>query len=317
MAGKFIISLDFELHWGGAEVWNLKEKQSYFLNGRKSVLQTLELFQENQIQATWATVGFLFAKNKEQLLSFSPKEKPDYKNKTLSTYQYFDQVGINEKEDPYHFGDSLIKKIIQTKGQELATHTFSHYYCLEAGQTVEQFRADLKSAQNIAKENYGVKLESLVFPRNQYNKAYLEVVREMGIKVVRSNPDVWFWRQSHGKITPILRAADTLLPISKSLSFKNINSKLDKVTEIPASRFFRPYQESEKPIQKLKLNRIKKEMTNAAKNNRCYHLWWHPHNFGNDLKENMAQLKELILHFNTLNLKYSFKSVAMKDFINN
>ena len=88
---------------------------------------------------------------------------------------------------------SLINK---TKGQELACHTYSHYYCNEEGQTIQQFDEDLKSAQIISKKNFNVELKSLVFPRNQINKDYLDIVINNGFKVVRSNPNVWFWQKS-------------------------------------------------------------------------------------------------------------------------
>lgn len=316
MAGKFVISLDFELHWGGAEKWNLQSKETYFLNTRKIIPEILELFGQNNIRATWATVGFLFAKNKEQMEKFSPVLKPTYTNNRLSYYTYFDQVGNDELEDPFHFGASLIEKIIQTKGQEVSSHTFSHYYCNEEGQTPEQFEADLRTAQAIALENFNIKLESLVFPRNQYNNSYLKVVKRQGIKIVRTNPNVWFWQKSFGKITPVFRALDTLLSISSTLTFDEIDLKWqNEVLKLPASRFFRPYREKEKSIQSRKLNRIKSEMTYAAKNNRIYHLWWHPHNFGEDVEQNLNQLKEIIDHFNYLNEKYNFQSNSMIDFI--
>jgi len=313
--GKFIISLDFELHWGGAEKWNLNEMQSYFLNTRKSIPEVLRLFKENNIRATWATVGFLFAKNKKQLLEFCPDNKPTYLNQKLSYYNYFDEVGENEEEDPFHFGYSLIKQILETKGQELATHTFAHYYCNENGQNLEQFQADLKAVQAIAKENFNVKLESLVFPRNQYNSRYLETAKQEGIKIIRSNPNVWFWNKSYGKLTPIFRALDTLWSISSSLSFKKSTIKRNDVIELPASRFFRPYKNNEKTIQKLKMNRIKNEMTFAAKKGENYHLWWHPHNFGENVSENIKQLKDIIAHYRYLNEKYAFQSSTMGDYI--
>lgn len=317
MNGRFIISLDFELHWGGAEKWDLKDKKKYFLEGRKAVVKMLELFNEYEIHATWATVGFLFAKDKEQLLKFLPQNKPSYQKKELSTYEYFDQVGTNEKEDPFHFAGSLIEKITSTPGQELATHTFSHYYCNEPGQDMIQFEADLQATQKIARKNFNIQLKSIVFPRNQYNPEYLKIVKQAGIEVVRSNPNVWFWQNNFGKITPLLRAADTLIPISKSLAF-NENSMItnDEVLEIPASRFFRPYKTKEKFIQNFKMKRIKNEMTYAAKNKRNYHLWWHPHNFGNNPKKNIKQLEEIIIHYKGLNQKYGFSSVNMLEIKN-
>jgi hypothetical protein len=61
-------------------------------------------------------------------------------------------------------------------------------------------------------------------------------------------------------------------------------------------------------------------MTYAAKNNLTYHLWWHPHNFGINIRENLTFLNEILIHFTELNLKYNFKSNCMseisKEFIN-
>lgn len=315
MNGKFIISLDFELHWGGAEKWDLQKKKSYFLNTVNYIPELLGLFQENNIRCTWATVGFLFSKEKKQLIDFSPKLKPGYYKTELSYYNLIPEIGNNEEEDPYHYASSLIHSILNTPGQELATHTFAHYYCNELGQTVEQFDADIKAAQDIAKENYGVELKSLVFPRNQFNANYLKVAKQNGIRIVRSNPNVWFWHKRFEKILPYFRAFDYLFPISSSLSFDKI-SKKEGVVCLPASRFFRPFSSREKFIQKLKLRRIKREMTYAAKHNRNYHLWWHPHNFGNDIKTNNDQLVEILNHFNVLREKYNFTSSNMGDFLN-
>src|SRR5690606_23728126 len=235
--GKFIISLDFELHWGGVEIWNLKNCSQYFIETRKSIPIVLKIFEENEIRATWATVGFLFAKNKQQIHYFSPKNKPIYKRENLSTYNYFSKIGNNEADDPFHYGYSLINKIIQTKGQEVGTHTFSHYYCKEFGQTVEQFEEDLIAAQTIARENFGLKLNSLVFPRNKYNNQYLTTAKRVGIKIVRSNPNVWFLNNSYGILTPFIRATDTLFDISPSLAFESPKFKQGEITELAASRF--------------------------------------------------------------------------------
>ena len=49
------------------------------------------------------------------------------------------RIGPNERQDPYHFGLSLVRRIKDCPHQEIGTHTFSHYYCLEDGQTPEHF----------------------------------------------------------------------------------------------------------------------------------------------------------------------------------
>jgi ABC-type Zn uptake system ZnuABC Zn-binding protein ZnuA len=129
---------------------------------------------------------------------------------------------------------------------------------------------------------------------------------------VCSNPNVWFWNTNYGKLIRIFRALDTLIPISKSVSFSKMQ-KENGLLCVPASRFFRPYKHSEDKIKKLKLSRIKGEMSYAAKKNKNYHLWWHPHNFGEDVENNKKQLLEIIEHYKFLKDKYNFSSANMLD----
>ena len=310
--GGFIISLDFELHWGAVENWDLAVKGKCFDQTRNTIPLILDLFNKYEVHATWATVGFLFAKNKQQLLEFCPKLKPTYTNKDLYYYKLIEnnEIGEDETDDPYHFAPSIIKKIIETPHQELASHTFTHYYCNELGQTVEQFSEDLRAAQNLAKANFNIELRSLVFPRNQFNKNYIEAAGKNGFKVVRSNPDVWFWKEKFLKYSSIFRAIDTLLPISSSLTFTH-SEEQNNVLLSPASRFFRPFSAKEKSIQKLKARRVKSEMLYAAKNGEYYHLWWHPCNFGDFPEENLAYLEDILCYYNELKTNYGFSSKTM------
>ncbi len=57
-------------------------------------------------------------------------------------------------------------------------------------------------------------------------------------------------------------------------------------------------------------------MTYAAKNNQVYHLWWHPHNFGNDLENNFKSLEKIIKHYSFLNKMYGFESKNMNNLNN-
>jgi hypothetical protein len=56
-----------------------------------------------------------------------------------------------------------------------------------------------------------------------------------------------------------------------------------------------------------------KEMTHAAKNKELYHLWWHPHNFGVNTRENMKNLTVLLNHFQFLQKQYGFTNLTMKE----
>lgn len=81
-----------------------------------------------------------------------PSLKPGYRDHDLSPYDHVYRIGPNERQDPFHYARSLIRRIVQFPGQEVGTHTFSHYYCLAAGQTADEFRADLQAARRAAEE---------------------------------------------------------------------------------------------------------------------------------------------------------------------
>ena len=54
-------------------------------------------------------------------------------------------------------------------------------------------------------------------------------------------------------------------------------------------------------------------MTLAAQQKKLYHIWWHPHNFGKNIQENLSILAEIIAHFDYLRSRYNFKSLNMSE----
>ncbi|MGE0772975.1 MAG: polysaccharide deacetylase family protein [Cyclobacteriaceae bacterium] len=332
MNGIFTISLDFELHWGGFEKWTLNHSYQspvtsyqnrysrYFLNTRLAIPKMLELFQRYEIHATWAAVGMLLNDSKEELLTNAPGEKPSYLNQHLSAFRFIDTMGIgdNEELDPFHFAPSLVKVILDTPGQELGTHTYAHFYCNEPGQTVEQFRADLNSAKKVS-EKYGVTLRSLVFPRNQFNVDYLRVCREEGITSVRSNPLDWFWKidstENESMWKRLNRGLDAYLPIGRKNTYRMENIPYDEKLPLclPASRLLRPYRPSELFLNRMKINRICSEMERAARAGETYHLWWHPHNFGNHPQQSLDGLGAILRHYQHCRNRYGMQSLNMAE----
>lgn len=314
--GNFVISLDFEIYWGVRDVVSLDRYKNHLLGVRQVIPGLLNLFKKYDIHATFATVGFLFFSSKEELLASMPREKPGYINKNFSPYEgHFQQVGNNEEDDLFHFAPSLIR-LIQKAGQEIACHTFSHYYCLESGQTMEDFREDLRAAKRIA-EKMGVVLKSFVFPRNQYNEAYLEVCKEEGIASFRGNEISWLYSAKAMNKETALRRGCRLLDAYVNISGHHCyNTAFMKSTEpfnIASSRFLRPYSKKMFFIEWLRLKRITNSMTHAAKHGLTYHLWWHPHNFGVNLTENINFLEKILLHYQFLSKKYAFQSVSMEQ----
>lgn len=313
--GNFIISLDFELMWGVRDV-TTKEKYGKNILGVREVLpKLLTLFKDYKISVTFATVGFLFLETKEEFLEVIPTQKPNYIHKNLSPYKGINKIGTNEKEDPYHYGMCLINKI-KKEGHEIATHTFCHYYCLEDGQNNLEFEEDLKYAIKIAKKR-NIALKSIVFPRNQINYNYLEICKKHGVLSYRGNESSWLYKPSKTDEQPLfkrfLRLADSYINISGSNIYDYKTIKETIPFNIPSSAFLRPYNNKLSFLDNLKLRRIKKGMTLAAKKNRVFHLWWHPHNFGINQKKNLLFLKKILTHYTVLNKKYGFQSITMSN----
>ncbi|WP_026838104.1 polysaccharide deacetylase family protein [Gillisia sp. JM1] len=311
--GYLVISLDFELIWGVFDTVEIAQKSEYFLNTRKVIPKILKLFSDSSIHATWASVGMLFNDDWAEWVQNATKVKPEYANSMLSSYDYGDSIKNIGYRD-LCFAPEIILEISNTIGQEMATHTYSHYYCLEEGQGKESFRQDLVKAIEVASK-MGIELKSLVFPRNQIRKEYLEICSELGILNVRSNPDSWYWNDtsSSGLTTKIARTADAYIDLGKKMySYSDLKSTNGLPLEQKASRFLRPV-EFNSFLRKLKIRRIKKEMSYAAKKGEIYHLWWHPHNFGDQPEESIKDLSKIIKHFKFLRSKYNFQSLNMLE----
>lgn len=314
-AGKFVISLDFELYWGVRDKKTLTGYGANIENVWRVIPRMLELFEKFGISASFATVGFLFASNPEELLEFSPAIKPKYMEENLSPYtESFDQY--NEDDYKYYFAYLLIQIIQNSSNHEIGTHTFSHYYCLEKGQNLSDFKEDLKAANLIAKSK-NVQFKSIVFPRNQYNDSYIQACSAYGIDCYRGNENAWYYKPSSGNeeglVKRALRLLDAYVNISGHNSYPLENICVKTPHNVASSRFLRPFSSRLKVIEPLKIRRIKKSMTHAAKNSEVFHLWWHPHNFGSNMDKNFKNLTDILDHYSYLKDMHNFKSITMSE----
>lgn len=314
MSGMFVISLDFELLWGVRDVMSLAEYRDNLLGERIAVEALLGVFRRRGIHATWATVGALFCATRREFEAAMPARLPKYDDPRLSPYEALSELGDDERSDPFHYAPSLVEKIAVAPGQQLATHTFSHFYCLEAGQTAADFDADLGAAAAVG-ARFGEVTRSIVFPRNQYNAAYREVMRLRGVRSYRSNGAHWAYRPSVTRephLKRMVRLADAYLPLSGPRTQK-IGEDDDGLTAVPASAFLRPFSPRLRALDRARHRRLARAMTHAAQRDECFHLWWHPHNFGKHLRENMAFLDRLLDHFDGLRVEYDMQSATMDE----
>lgn len=313
--GALVISLDFELHWGIRDhVTRGDPLYARLSHARTAVADMLDVFVARDIRATWATVGFLFASTRDEIESYAPSQRPRYVRPELNPY--VEPIGTDEEHDPEHLAASLVERIHSSAGQEVASHTFSHYYCLEPGQEESMFRADLAAAQAIALRR-GLALTSLVLPRNQWNPNYAAAVVELGFRCIRGPQPSWSHKPrpgGHGMVHRGARLAETYCGVSPPPTTDWSKVLLPSgLCDVPASAFLRPYAPDRRHLEPLRLARLRSGLRSAVRHGRIFHLWWHPHNFSQYRTENFALLEQILDEFDQLATSDGLQSLTMAD----
>lgn len=315
--GALIVSLDFELEWGVRDT--LAAGGAYrdaLLGARDAIPRMLDLFDEYGVAATWAAVGFLFAESRDELEAYAPALRPAYPNPAMDPYAA--RLGADEREDPVHYAPSLLREIASRPRQEIGSHTYSHYYCLEPGQTKETFDADLASAVALARAR-GITLRSLVFPRNQVREDYLPVLSAHGFRSYRgAEAGLPYRPRPHAaQQSPLLRGARL---VDSYLNTTGSGCRPwpprpgpERPLDVAGSRFLRPVTHTLRRAEPLRLGRILRGMRIAAATGSLYHLWWHPHNFGRDSAANFDVLRTVLRERAALADRYGFASLTMDD----
>jgi Polysaccharide deacetylase len=312
--GLLVVSLDFELYWGVREMPNVHRYYGNLVGARNAVSELLKVFSNYGIHATWAIVGFLYANSTSQLRDYFPTRLAAYQWPSRSPYDDLPAPGVREDTGSIFFAPSLIRQISDTAHQEIATHTFSHYYCMQAGSDVDSFRADLAAARAIAGE-LGLTCTTLVFPKNQCADDYIDAASIEGLRVYRGNPSSWLHQANTTSSKRVLlkaaRLLDGYLPISAVHAQQLSMDSTSTMTDIPSSRFLRPFVQALSPFESVRLDRIKLEMKTAAETGQIYHLWWHPHNFGLNTEANIGFLIRVLDYYRELNDSFGFESANM------
>jgi peptidoglycan/xylan/chitin deacetylase (PgdA/CDA1 family) len=314
--GALVISLDFELLWGVRDLYppDGGAYRANLLGSRQVIPQLLDLFEQYDVAATWAAVGMLFATSRDELQRFQPAIQPDYDDARL--FPYNQPLGVNEAADPLHFARTLIDAIRARPKQEIATHTFSHLYCLEPGCSRAAFAADLASASAIA-AHCGVRLRSIVFPRNQYNPAFDDLLIRAGISTYRGTERHPIHRATRtAEYNRVYRRGGRMLDTYVGLSGSNLTSWTDVpqangLCNVPASCFLRPVIPRLRRLERLRLRRIGRAIEQAAISGGIFHLWWHPHNFGVQQNDNLTFLRHVLDIYVRCRTQYGMQSFSM------
>jgi peptidoglycan/xylan/chitin deacetylase (PgdA/CDA1 family) len=316
LQGALVISLDLELHWGVRDRRKLdRRERERLLLARTAALRIADLFEEFSVHATWAAVGFLFARSREDLERFIPSRRPRYDDPQLDPYR--EKTGRGESDDPFHFAPGLIDAIACRAGQEIATHSFSHFYCCESGQGPKEFLADLRSALAVADES-GYRIRSYVFPRNQVNPRYLPLLKHAGILCFRGTQasaateagSFRFQQRPHRRLR---RLGDNYFDLSGAQTIPWPSGP--GPWSIGASRYLRPHNGFLSALDDLRYRRIVRAMESACACGELLHLWWHPEDFASDPDRNLQFLRRILEGWERLRRQSGMLSLSMSEVV--
>jgi peptidoglycan/xylan/chitin deacetylase (PgdA/CDA1 family) len=280
---RVVVSVDFERRWGVHHRLGLNRDayRDHLENTFPVVSGMLELFRTRNIRATWAAVGALACRNWDEYFERAPRP-PAYENPALAVSPRYAEL---DRDGHLHFAPDLLRMVHATPGQDLGTHTFSHLLMGEPGVTAEDVRADLEAVACISRQRFGAAPVSLVFPRNQV--AFLPVIRDCGIRMWRGNETGWYYDCNEtSRSRPVARARrllDAITPWTYHASA--LEGDMTRATMFLRTTLPRPGWA-------LHLARIRHEL-DALRPSQVFHLWWHDHNLGVDIRRRMARVEQI------------------------
>jgi len=188
--GIVVFSFDFELSWA----WRYAKNAANFLEiarrERKNVPRILELLDFHRIPATWATVGHLFLDSCRRENGAKPHPdivRPGYFTNEVWRYEsgdwYEHDPCSSLEKAPEWYAPDLIRKILEaiTK-HEIGCHTFSHIDFSDENCPPDLADSEIVKCIQLSRE-FGVKLESMVFPGRTYGNR--EVLKNRGFLCYR------------------------------------------------------------------------------------------------------------------------------------
>ena len=321
--GKLVISLDLELFWGERLFRRLEDCRDELLSARRAVPALLELFSDHRIRGTWAVVGFLFCRSRDELLNCMPARLPTYPDHHRSPYAHIARIGEDERDDPVHYAPSLVDQIAGCPGQEIACHTFSNFPCRDEHRWRSEFDADLQAAIAVARRR-DIILRSLVFPDNRVHRDYLDVCRRRGISAYRGRPPSWPYQAGELEGRSMLmrgvrrwvRSADAVVPLTGTRCVARSSGGDDPPVNVPATRRLRPFAgRNRRWLAALQRRRMFAELDSAARNGGIFHLWARVRDFGRGLTAMCRELRRLLERFDAWRRVAKMESVTMHEVV--
>lgn len=261
-----IISLDFELDWGYANLKNplTMPEVDVHLN------RLLKIFETHNVKTTWAIVGKLF-------------------------------TNINTPDSTKGQLQWISNNLLGKENIEVGSHTYSHIFCEE--EDINLFKDDVEKVNEVLTQ-MNLKFNSIVLPRNQYNNEVITILSKHHYTHFRGVLKKWYLKTNkyskESKLKRFFLRFFEFVPLNRDVQLANTSG----MVSLSDSRFLRflPNNILGDILSPLYLRIVKYEMYCAFKRGNLFHICFHPHNLIKNPKR-FRQLEEFLVYYNSLRQK--------------
>ncbi len=193
---------------------------------------------------------------------------------------------------------------------EVASHSFAHIVFGDPECKVSHALSDLQAAVDVANQR-GIRLESLVFPRNSVG--HLEVVKSLGFGSYRGEDPPPFLPNIKGIWRKIITVADHWVGIAPRIVHPR--EVLPGLWNIPGNHFFIPRTGRFKYLPvRSRVRKGKRGIRKAIRHHGLYHLWFHPFDLIDDADAIFSGLEELLSYADQLRGKGLLDIMTMSGY---
>jgi peptidoglycan/xylan/chitin deacetylase (PgdA/CDA1 family) len=308
--GVFVISIDTELAWsvvhrGAVSSEHLSSDRVAAERG--IVGDLLNLFEEHDVKATWATVGHLFL---DECHAVEGRKHPEI---LRPNYEWFDgdwfalDPSTDLSQDPMWYGSDIVQMIRQSQpSQEIGSHSFSHLIVGDPGCSAEAFASDLVACREVATAT-GVNLLSFVYPRNTIG--HLDVLADNGFTSYRGLRPGTFPAMG-GLIRRALSLVDKIRPLAGSVVLPQRDGSL---WNLPATNLYAPFDRARYVPFRSWVTQQVRRLDQASKHRSLFHLWFHPHNLIEDPQKALQGLERILKRVDDLRRQERIENLTMGE----
>jgi hypothetical protein len=282
--GTFVISLDFELAWGTRGRPAAAKVGPYLDGAREAIRGMLELFEEFNIPATWATVG--------ALLMAQPGAQR--RHRMITSSQFDDIPPGDHVSAPNWYAEDVLNQILECSvPQEIGCHTLTHHYVNTEPAGRQELADELDLFLELFNELKLPRPRSFVFPKAY--QAHFDLLAERDFYAYRGPENRWYEHLPGTLPAAGIRLVDSIAGLTPQVHRCEHHSR--NLSMIPASQFYAPFMGVGRyvPLQ----SRVRKAingLNHAARHGGVYHLWTHPFNLGRQMDELLGGLRQILSH---------------------